>query len=185
MNWLEWIAAALTLVTVVLVVLRTIWNYPFGLAAVALYFFVYLQAKLYSDALLQIFFFVTQLYGWWVWARAPQVDHGVAVTSMSNRARGRWMTGTVIASVAWGFLMHRYTDAAAPYIDATVAGLSVTAQILQSLRRYECWVLWIAADVVAIGLYAWKGLSVTSGLYGLFLILAIVGLIDWRKKLAQ
>lgn len=185
MNWLEWIAVGLGIANVALVVRRSIWNYPFGVAMVSLYFFIFLDKKLYSDSLLQIFFFVIQLYGWWAWSRAPQVDDGVAVTNMSARARGRWLTATVAASLTWGLLMHRYTDAAAPFVDATVAGLSVTAQILQSLRRYECWILWIAADVVAIGLYAWKGLALTSGLYGLFLILAIVGLIDWRKKLAQ
>ena len=78
--------------------------------------------------------------------------------------------------------MARFTDAAAPYVDATTAGLSVTAQVLQSLRRVESWVLWICVDLVALGLFIWRGLLVTTGLYGLFLILAIVGLIEWRRK---
>ena len=63
-----------------------------------------------------------------------------------------------------------------------IAGLSVAAQILQSFRRVESWVLWIAVDAFAIGLFAWRGLFVTSGLYALFLILAVVGLIEWRRK---
>jgi len=78
--------------------------------------------------------------------------------------------------------MARFTDAAAPYVDATTAGLSVTAQVLQSLRRVESWVLWICVDVIALGLFTWRGLLVTTALYGLFLILAIVGLIEWRRK---
>lgn len=185
MSILEIVAVTLGIINVTLVVRRSIWNYPFGLAMVALYFVIFYEHKLYSDVLLQVFFFVIQLYGWWVWTRAPQVDHGIAVTAMVPSHRLRWLAGTVVATAVWGFGMHSYTDAAAPFVDATVAGLSVTAQLLQSLRRFECWVMWIAADVVAIGLYAWKGLALTSGLYGLFLILAIVGLIDWRKKLAQ
>ena len=78
--------------------------------------------------------------------------------------------------------MHRYTDAAAPFADATIAGLSVAAQVLQSFRRVESWALWIAVDVFAIGLFAWRGLLVTSGLYALFLTLAVIGLIEWRRK---
>nr|WP_294849457.1 nicotinamide riboside transporter PnuC [uncultured Sphingomonas sp.] len=185
MPTMEMVAVTLGIINVALVVKRSIWNYPFGLAMVALYFVIFLETKLYSDVILQLFFFVIQIYGWWAWSRAPQVDHGVAVTNMANDARIRWIAATVFASLAWGLIMHRFTDAAAPFVDATVAGLSVAAQFLQSLRRVECWMLWIAADAVAIGLYAWKGLALTSGLYGLFLILAIVGLIDWRKKLAQ
>ena len=86
------------------------------------------------------------------------------------------------AVLLWGTAMARFTDAAAPYVDATTAGLSVAAQILQSLRRVESWVLWICADVIYLGLYTWRGLYVTTGLYGVFLILATVGLIEWKRK---
>ena len=78
--------------------------------------------------------------------------------------------------------MARFTDAAAPYADATIAGLSVAAQVLQSLRRVESWVLWIAVDALAIGLFAWRGLFVTSALYALFFVLAVVGLFEWRRR---
>ena len=69
-EWLEWVAAGLGVINVALVVRRSVWNYPFGLAMVTLYFFVFFGARLYSDALLQIFFFVVQLYGWVNWVRA-------------------------------------------------------------------------------------------------------------------
>ena len=81
--------------------------------------------------------------------------------------------------------MARYTDAAAPFPDATIAGLSVAAQFLQSFRRVESWVLWILVDALAIGLFAWRGLIVTAGLYGLFLVLAIAGLTEWKKKATE
>lgn len=179
----EAIAALLGLVTVLLVVRRSIWNYPFGLAMVSLYSFVFWEAKLYSEALLQIFFFVIQIYGWWNWARAPQVDHGIVVEGMGTKARVNWLAGTLTASMAWGFGMYSFTDAAAPFIDATVAGLSVTAQLLQSLRRFESWAVWIVVDVIAVGLYAWRDLYLTSALYFVFLLMAVAGFIEWRRKL--
>lgn len=182
MGGLEIAAALLGVVNVVLVVRRSTWNYPFGIAMVSLYFLVFWKAKLYSDALLQIFFFIIQLYGWWAWYHARHIDHGVAVRRMSGGARLRWLGGTAVAVLIWGTGMARWTDAAAPMVDATTAGVSVTAQILQSLRRVESWVLWIAVDLIAIGLFAWRGLLVTTALYGLFLVLAIVGLFEWRRR---
>ncbi len=185
MSSIEWIAALLGVVNVLLVVRRSIWNYPFGLATVGLYFFVFQDAKLYSDALLQIFFFAINLYGWWNWIRADRVDDGVAVDWMEGRARALWLGGTIVAAVAWGSLMARFTDAAAPFPDAIVAAMSVAAQILQSRRRVESWVLWIAVDVLAIGLFLSRGLNVTAGLYAIFLVLAIAGLVEWKKKVTS
>jgi nicotinamide mononucleotide transporter len=182
MGAIEIVAAVLGVVNVLLVVRRSSWNYPFGIIMVALYFFVFWNAKLYSDALLQIFFFIIQIYGWWAWAHARQVDHGVAVGWMAPRQRLPWIMGTALAVALWGSGMAHYTDAAAPFVDATTAGLSIAAQSLQSLRRVESWVLWIAVDIIAIGLFAWKGLLVTSALYGLFLVLAGIGLFEWRRK---
>lgn len=182
MGGIEIAAALLGVINVVLVVRRSTWNYPFGIVMVALYFFVFWSAKLYSDALLQVFFFVIQLYGWWAWFHARHVDHGVVVRWMDWRQRAPWLGGTAVAVALWGMGMARYTDAAAPFVDAATAGLSITAQCLQSLRMVESWVLWIAVDTIAIGLFAWRGLFVTSALYGLFLVLAAVGLFEWRRR---
>ena len=182
MGVLEIIAALLGVINVLLVVRRSTWNYPFGIAMVALYFFVFAHAKLYSDALLQVFFFVIQIYGWWDWYHAAHVDQGVAVRWMSWRERLPWIVGTVLAIILWATGMARLTDAAAPYVDATNAGLSVAAQCLQSLRRIESWVLWICADFIALGLYPWRALYWTTGLYVLLLILSVIGLIEWRRR---
>lgn len=182
MGGIEIAAAVLGVINVVLVVRRSTWNYPFGIVMVALYFFVFGHAKLYSDALLQVFFFIIQIYGWWAWYHAAHVDRGVAVRWMGWGERWPWIAGTAAAVALWGTGMARFTDAAAPYIDATTAGLSVSAQILQSLRRVESWVLWICVDVIALGLFTWRGLFVTTGLYTIFLVLATVGLIEWKRK---
>ena len=183
MNWLEWVAAGLGVINVGLLVRRSIWNYPFGLAMVALYFFVFFEAKLYSDALLQIFFFAVQVYGWWNWVKARRETGDVPVGLLTIRDRALWIAGTITASLAWGFGMHAFTDAAYPFIDAFVAGTSIAAQILLARRKLENWMLWILVDVVAIGLYWSRGLQWTSGLYVLLLLLSIAGFIDWRRKL--
>ena len=196
MNWFGWVgdflrqfspwelvAAGLGFLNVGLLVLRSVWNYPFGLAMVALYFFVFLEQRLYSDMLLQVFFFVVQLYGWWQWVRAKQAAGEVQVDLLGSSERVTCLLVTALVSLLLGFLMARYTNAASPYIDASIAGMSITAQLLLAWRKLENWLLWIVTDVVAIGLYLSKGLQPTAVLYGIFLILSVIGFVDWWRKL--
>ena len=187
MSPIEGVAALLILVNVWLVARRSIWNYAFGIAGVLIYGWVFFHAKLYSDMLLQIFFLVLNLYGLMQWRRS-QVDAGeVVVERLSNPARLQWFAGIAVAVAGWGWLMHRFTDAALPWWDASVAMTSVAAQILMARRKLENWWLWILADVLSVGLYAYKSkidphhpLWITTGLYVILLGLAIWGLARWR-----
>ena len=179
MNTLEIIATLLGLANIVLLVRRSIWNYPFGLAMVALYAHIFFREKLYSDALLQVFFFVIQLYGWWAWWRVGGVEHKVEVVRLTGPARIAWIAVIACLSAAWGTTMHVYTDASFPWWDATVAVSSIAAQILLARRAIENWVLWIAIDVASIPLYLIKGLPFTAGLYFTFLVLCVAGLREW------
>lgn len=183
MNPIEVAAALLGLVNVTLVVRRSIWNYPFGLAMVTLYSVLFFEQRLYSDMLLQGFFFAIQLYGWVNWARARRFEGGVLVEEMRWSSRVGWLVFAAAFSLALGSAMARSTDAAAPFVDSAIAGFSVAAQMLQSWRRVESWVLWIAVDVVAVGLFLHRGLTVTAGLYAIFLLLSVAGLVEWARML--
>lgn len=185
MNPLEALATLLGLINIVLIVRRSVWNYPFGLAMVSIYAWLFVQpdVRLYSDAGLQIFFFVVQLYGWWNWSRSETDTGQVAVELLSGSGRLLAIAGITVATLLWGALMHRYTTAALPWWDAFIAMTSVVAQWLLARRFLENWVLWIAVDVVAIGVYATKGLVLTACLYTVFLIVSVVGLMTWAKAL--
>jgi len=178
---LELIATLLGVANILLLVRRSIWNYPFGLVMVALYARIFFDTRLYSDAGLQVFFFVIQLYGWWAWWRAGGGGKAIAVERLTMPARFAWIGMIILTSIAWGTIMHAYTDASFPWIDAFVAIASIAAQVLLARRCIENWMLWIAVDMVAIGLYAAKHLYLTSGLYVLFLLLSILGLVEWRR----
>jgi nicotinamide mononucleotide transporter len=143
--------------------------------------FVFWDAKLYSDALLQIFFFVLNVYGLANWLRSRREAGEVVVAVLSGRERALWLAGTIAASLAWGWVMMRFTDAAAPVWDALIAGMSVSAQLLLARRRLENWILWIAVDLIAIPLYWSRGLGPTALLYVLFLGLAVAGLMGWWR----
>ena len=181
MSPIEATATLFGLINVTLVVRRSMWNYPFALAMVSLYAWIFFHEKLYSDALLQLFFLVVNLYGWWNWARARAETGEVRVEQLSGNARIAWLVGCAIVAAGWGTMMHRYTDAHYPWWDGSIAVMSVAAQILQSRRRWESWVLWITVDLAAVPLFAIKGLWLTAALYLVFLALSVWGLIHWNK----
>ena len=180
---LETIAVVLGMMNIIFIIRRSIWNYPFGIAMVSCYAWIFYGAKLYSDALLQLFFFVVQIYGWWVWSRAASdaEDHKIPVLQLNKVNQLAVLGGCLILTLGWGTMMARMTDAHYPYWDGAIAMISVVAQLLLARRYVENWVLWIIVDILAVGLYWTKALHLTAILYGLFLLLAIVGLIQWWK----
>lgn len=195
MDRLEIIASAFGVANLLLLVRRSLWNYVFGLAMVVLYARIFFTARLYSDALLQLFFFVVQIYGWWNWRRhqagGGQAGEGeLVVERLDHGGRLRWALIVLPAWALWSLAMQRYTNTLFPFWDGAVAALSIAAQLLLARRLIENWWLWILVDVIAIGLYLSRGLALTAGLYALFLGMSAWGLIAWlraerRQRLQQ
>jgi nicotinamide mononucleotide transporter len=98
-------------------------------------------------------------------------------------ARGRAAVVGAVVTLSWtaGALLTRYTDASAPYWDATASVLSITANQLLARRVLENWVLWIVADALYVGIFLWQGLHLSAALYALFFGMVIVGLLRWTR----
>ncbi|PQA88797.1 nicotinamide mononucleotide transporter [Marinicaulis flavus] len=175
----------LGLANIILLVRRSIWNYPFGIVMVSLYGWIFYGEKLYSDVLLQIFFFVVQIYGWAHWMGRRDEAGRVIVTALGGRAALAYALAALAGVAALGGFMATYTDASFPFWDASVAVLSVIAQILLARRRLENWLVWVGVDALAIGLYWTKGLYPTAALYTLFLVIAAIGYVNWRRAFAR
>jgi nicotinamide mononucleotide transporter len=178
---IEAFAALLGLCNIVLIVRRSVWNYPFALAMVSLYAFIFWEVKLYSDAALQLFFFAINLYGWWHWRANAAAACEVEVRHMPPLGRIASIAAVLLATALWGWLMASTTDASYPWWDAGVAMGSIGAQILMARRYVENWHGWIAVNLASIPLYAVKELWLTAALYAAFLAIAIWGLIEWRR----
>ena len=86
-----------------------------------------------------------------------------------------------IGALALGFTMHRWTDAALPWLDAALTAYSLVAQWWQARRHIAAWWLWIVVDVIYVGEYVYKSLLITSALYAGFIVLAVIGLRSWRR----
>ena len=182
---LEFVAAACGLANVYLTVRQNIWCWPVGAVMVSLYIYIFFGARLYSDALLNVFFLVMQFYGWYQWTRGP-VEHSRSLSAVRQLDRRGWIftsTGVAGGTAALGTAMHRYTNAALPYPDAFTTMLSVFAQFLMTKKFLDNWTLWIIADVIYIGVYAIKALYWTCGLYVVFLALCVQGYREWKQSL--
>lgn len=180
-RFIEISAAILGFLNVYLIIKRTIWNYPFGIVMVILYAWIFWDYKLYAESGLQIYFLFIQLFGWWWWLNGRGGDGLVVVLKSPKLEIGLCIVASASVSIGLGITLSAYTDAALPFWDSTVAALSVVAQFLLARRRLESWPVWIAVDVLAIGIYLSKGLYPTAVLYGLFLCMATAGLISWRR----
>ena len=178
----EIVAALCGLINVVLIVRRSMWNYPFGLVMVTLYGWIFYDYKLYSDALLQVFFFVIQVFGVWWWWQGREPSGRIAVRPVGGRATAGWAMVAAVGTLALGGSMARWTDASLPFWDAATTVLSIIAQTLMARRILESWLVWIAVDVLAIGIYMVKGLTPTAALYAVFLGLAISGWYQLRAS---
>lgn len=182
-NRLEIIGTILGLVSVWLTVKQNIWCWPTGIVMVALYAVIFFRAKLYADAGLQVVYFVLQIYGWYEWLYGGKDRGGLEVTRITLRL-GVWLAVVAAAATAlMGYLLATKTDAALPYWDSTATVLSLIAQWMLAKKFIENWFVWIMVDVLSIGIYTAKELYPTLALYAAFLVLAVLGWIEWRKSL--
>lgn len=182
MSVFEILGTVLGVAGVWLMIRQHLWAWPVGMVQVAIYAWVFFDAKLYSDAILQVFFFGVLAYGWWHWWRGiGSAQAALPVTRLTWRGRVGWLAVGAVATAIWGELMRRTTDAALPHWDAFILMFSLIAQWLQARKRIENWAGWMVVNVVAVGVYWAKDLRLTAGLYVLFFALAVAGHIAWRR----
>ena len=180
---LEIVAALSGLLAVWLTVRQNIWCWPVGLVMVILYGIIFFDALLYSDAGLQGIYFFLQFYGWWAWLNGRGRDGAeLPVTRLDLGERSRWIAVALAGTVGLGWVMSTYTEADLAYWDASTTVLSLVATYLMARKKLECWFVWIAVDILAIGIYSVKELYLTAGLYAVFLVLAIMGFFAWKKS---
>lgn len=180
---LESIGTLFGVVNIILLVRRSIWNYPAGIVSVSLLAYVFFHTQLFSDTLLQLFFIVVQIVGWIIWLRHREPDGEVIVTRSTPRDLLLAIVVTAAGASALGLIMQRYAHAAFPFSDATVASASVVAQLLLTWRRLENWIWWIGANVISITVYNLKGLHILAALYCFYLIMSTLGFAAWLRQL--
>jgi nicotinamide mononucleotide transporter len=178
---LELVSFVLSVVTVLLNIRQNHWAWLFAIISSAAYGVVFFNSRLYGDMGLQVVFIVVSVWGWYSWLRGG-AGHQPLDVSRLDRA------GWIGAAIGWAagfallaaFLKH-YTDTDVPYADGFLTAGSLLGQLLLSRKKVENWHVWIAVDILYVGLYLYKGLVLTAILYAVFVAMAAVGLRAWRR----
>lgn len=175
-----------------------IWSWPIGIINVVLLFFLFFQVQLYPDMFLQVFFFVTNLVGWWRWANPKPGEenrrHLLRASWMNLRRTYGLLAATGVATLALGAFasnLHEWIPSlfklpsAFPYADSFVLATSIVATYLMVEKKVECWAAWLLTDMVATYLYFSKGILLIGILYFTFCLIALFGLWNWSREARQ
>jgi len=182
MGAVEWIAAAFGAVSVWLSVRQKVWSWPTSIVNNALYIVVFHGARLYADMGLQVVYIGIALFGWYHWLYGGAGHTELRVTRISRRALALLPVLAAAGTAALGTLLARHTDAALPLLDSGLTVCSMIAQWLMTRKVLENWALWVALDVLYIGLFIHRALYPTALLYAVFLVLAAMGHAQWARS---
>jgi nicotinamide mononucleotide transporter len=163
---------------------QNVLNWPIGNINSALFLLLFVNAKLYANATLQVVFIVLGFYGWWHWLRGAKDEEQLPVRTTSPR---EWLAFTLVAcagQAAWYWLATR-TDSHLPFWDSSVLVLSLVATWAMARKLVESWWIWIAVDAISVPLYWSQSLLPTALLYVVFAVICVIGLRDWRHSMSR
>lgn len=182
-TWLEIFAVVFGILSVWFARKENIWVYPTGIINVLIYVYLCYHAGLYADMGINVFYFLMSVYGWYNWSRRDESQHHVPITVLS---RGQWLLYIVLTGISYFaiyFVLTRYTNSTVPMFDSFTTSLFIIGMWLMARKKIENWLAWIVGDFLVIPLFAYKGLVFTGVQYIVFLVLAVMGYIEWKRRL--
>ncbi len=181
MSVIEWIGAITCLLCIWLAAKQIVWTWPVAMVSIIAYFIFFYQIKLYADMVLQVFFLFSNLYGWYEWKHGGNDKTELPVTRLTSAQIILVGAAGVACSFLLAWFFRKYTDAAYPAVDSTLAAFSVVAQILLTRKKIENWIIWFVADIIYVWLYFTKEAYLTAGVYLILVFIAAQGFYEWRK----
>ena len=196
MTFWEAIAVMLALAYLILAMRTNIWCWSAAFISTAIYTVLFWNVSLLMESVLNIYYMGMAVYGYWLWLQVPlsqqtqqqKNDQLNIETNQVNIISWAWTSHvlligmTLIVSMLVGYFMANYTSAAFPYIDAATTCFAVVTTYLVAKKVLENWLYWVVIDFVSIYLYFQKGMMLTSGLFILYVVMAVGGYMMWRKK---
>ena len=187
--WLELFAATMGVISVWFARKENILVFPVGIINVLIYIYICFAARLYANAGINLVYFVSNAYGWYLWGRTDENRTKLRISH--NTARQNfisWASIVVIYVVALFVLRYAnrndidYLQSYLPYIDSFNTAFFLVATILMAFKKVENWIFWTVGNIVSIPIYISQGLYFTGAQYSIFLVLALLGWREWRKK---
>ena len=195
MSYLEFFGTIAGAIAVWLSARAIVWSWPLGIINVILFFFLFYQVQLYPDMFLQVFYFVTNLVGWWRWTHPKKFEEDrkqeLRVSFMKRRQFALTFVAGLIGTLLFGTLAENIHEifpvmfpkpSAFPYLDSLVTVMSIITTFLMINKKIECWILWILIDVIATYLYFAKGILFVGAEYAVFCVIASFGLWNWIRE---
>lgn len=181
MSGLEIFAVIISVIGVALTIKRNMWCWWFNFLAFVLYAYLFYTFKLYGETILQFFFMGLNFYGFYHWLKGKQQDHDIRIEPIATRTVIWQMALATLCGLLFGLSLKFWTDAAVPMLDAQLAAFSLLATYWTSRKHIATWVLWVFVDIIYVGMFIYKDLLLTAGLYAAFVGLAGLGWWQWLQ----
>lgn len=184
---LQIIGVALGLLYLYLEYKANIWLWVVGLIMPIVHGTLYFRQGLYADCSMQIYYILAGLYGLAMWSRKPKSEDSNPLKISTTPVR-MWLGIAAIYAilhVAIYTLLVTFTDSTVPFWDSLTTALCIVAYWMLSRKYVEQWLVWLAVDVVTVGLYIYKDIPLTAALYALYSALAVAGYLRWRRMMAE
>lgn len=181
-DWLQWIAVAAGVAEVLLAWADNIWLYPAGILGTVMTIYILFGAQLYAESVLNVYYAVASVYGWWYWSRKR--DRPPVKPSYSNsREWGIAIAISALGTVGIWWVLHRYTPSTVPFWDAFVSATAWAGTWLLTRRKIENWIVLNVSNAVAVPLLVYKHLPLFAALTVFLFIVAVFGYFGWRKEI--
>jgi nicotinamide mononucleotide transporter len=178
MNMIETIAVVFSFLSVILTIRNNIWCWPVGIIGVVFYMVLFEQNQIWGNMSLQVLFIIQSILGWYNWNKPSKYP----IKWLSEGNRSSLFAMSVLFFLLMSIALENYGDKM-PYFDASTTSLSIIGMVLLSYRKIESWIFWIIADAIFVWFFYINELYLSSIIYLIFLILAISGLLQWRKSI--
>lgn len=185
-HYFELIAAGLGFIAIFLQIKQHVWYWLVSIIMVSMYIYIYIDARLYADMSLQVYYLVVSFYGWYMWLFGKQVnDHKEALDVSRSSSKLMFKLGvlSVVLFVVIAWILISFTNSDLPYWDSFTTSLSFIATWMLARKKIENWLIWIVVDAASVGIYIFKGLLPTAALFLFLTILAFVGYAKWKNDL--
>lgn len=182
---LEVAAVMLAIAYLLLAIRQNIWCWACAGISTAIYVWLFIEAHLYMESALNGFYFIMAVYGWIVWRSGRSDDHERPVVAWPARTHALAISAIVATSLACGYLLTRYTDAAYPYVDSLTTWSAIWATFLVARKVLENWWYWLFIDIVSVFIYWSRDLQLTSLLFVVYVIMIPFGLLAWSRSMRE
>ena len=179
---LEAAAVVAAILYLLLAIRENIWCWLFAGISTAIYVFLFINARLYMESALNVFYFGMAIYGWSVWYFGRTPEHELPVSVWPLRVHVYAISTVIALSLVSGYALSAYTDAAFPYVDSLTTWSAIWATFLVARKVLENWWYWLAIDAASIIIYWLRDLQLTSLLFVVYVVMIPFGLISWTRS---